>query len=137
MDNYIETKVMVAGHICLDIAPRIPQSLTGGFAENFVPGKLINVDEVVLGTGGAVSNTGLAMARLGVDVLLNGKVGNDEFGMIIKQLVGEERAASFRTVADRAHPILSFWLHRVSTGYFCIIPAPTIRLEWMILIMTL
>ena len=89
---------MVAGHICLDITPRIPSTLKGGFAENFIPGKLINVDEAVLGTGGVVSNTGLAMAKLGADVMLNGKVGNDAFGSIIKQLVGVERSKSFKTV---------------------------------------
>ena len=49
-----QKKVMVAGHICLDIAPRIPPSLKGGFAENFIPGKLINVEEATLSTGGAV-----------------------------------------------------------------------------------
>jgi len=97
-----DAKVMVAGHICLDITPRIPPSFKGGFADNFIPGKLINFDEAVLGTGGAVSNTGLAMAKLGVDVLLNGKVGGDAFGSIIKQLVGENRASSFKTVPGQS-----------------------------------
>ena len=77
MQNDVKTKVMVAGHICLDITPRISPSLKGGFAENFIPGKLINVEDMVLSTGGAVSNTGLAMAKLGADVMLSGKVGSD------------------------------------------------------------
>jgi len=92
-------KVMVAGHICLDIAPRFGAHLKGGFNEILVPGKLINVEEAVLCTGGAISNTGLAMAKLGADVLLNGKVGDDGFGEIIKRLVGEEKARTFKTVA--------------------------------------
>ncbi len=92
---------MVAGHICLDITPRIPQSLKGGFVENFIPGKLVNIDEAVVGTGGAVSNTGLAMAKLGAEVVLNAKVGDDAFGMIVKQLVGKDRTVSFRTVAGQ------------------------------------
>ncbi len=94
--------MMVAGHSCLDITPRIPHCLKGGFAENFIPGKLINVEDAVLSTGGAVSNTGLAMAKLGIDVLLNGKVSSDVFGSIIKQLVGEDRAASFKTVQGQS-----------------------------------
>jgi sugar/nucleoside kinase (ribokinase family) len=93
-----QIKAMVAGHICLDITPRIPPALKGGFAENFIPGKLINVDEASLSTGGAVSNTGLAMAKLGIEVLLNGKVGNDAFGSIIMQLVGSDRSMFFKTV---------------------------------------
>ena len=66
------------------------------------PGKLINVGKAVLSTGGSVSNTGLAMARLGADVLLNGKIGDDEIGAIIKKLVGQNRADSLRTVAGQA-----------------------------------
>jgi sugar/nucleoside kinase (ribokinase family) len=97
-----QIKAMVAGHICLDIAPRLPASLKGGMGNIFVPGKLTNVDEAVLSTGGAVSNTGLAMAKLGTEVLLDGKVGNDAFGSIIKQLVGVERSKSFKTVEHQS-----------------------------------
>ena len=98
MDKKSEKKVMVAGHICLDITPKFPQGLTGSVSDIFTPGKLINIDDAVLSTGGAVSNTGLAMAKLGVDVSLNGKVGDDQFGAIIKKLVGKKRAGTFKTV---------------------------------------
>ena len=98
----MDKKVMVAGHICLDIFPRLPQTLEGGFGKVFTPGKLINVEEVVLNTGGAVSNTGQALAKLGMEVLLNGKVGNDNFGAIIRQLVGEKKAAAFKVVDGEA-----------------------------------
>lgn len=95
-------KVMAAGHICLDITPRFPAFEGNAFDHILVPGKLLNIGSCVLGTGGAVANTGLTMARLGVDVLLNGKVGDDEFGEIIKQRVGRERAAAFSTVAGES-----------------------------------
>jgi sugar/nucleoside kinase (ribokinase family) len=95
--NPVDKKVMVAGHICLDIAPKFAASGCE-LANVLVPGKLVNVNEAVLCTGGAVSNTGLAMAKLGADVILNGKVGDDEFGKIIKNLVGIERASAFKTV---------------------------------------
>jgi sugar/nucleoside kinase (ribokinase family) len=40
-----------------------------------------------LSTGGAVSNTGLALDRLGVDVRLIGKVGNDQLGGVLMDLL--------------------------------------------------
>jgi len=99
--NADNKKVMVAGHLCLDIAPRFPKTLTGDFYEIFVPGKLIYVEDAVLSTGGPVSNTGLTMAKLGLDVALNGKVGDDGFGNIIKQLVGVQKAGAIKTVTNQ------------------------------------
>jgi len=94
-------KVMVAGHLCLDITPRFAASQRFDFDSAFSPGKLTNVEDAVLSTGGPVSNTGLALAKLGVDVVLNGKIGLDEFGNIIKRAVGEERAKAFKVVPDQ------------------------------------
>jgi sugar/nucleoside kinase (ribokinase family) len=91
-------RIMVAGHICLDIAPKFRPGSVGGIEEILVPGKLVNIDEAVLCTGGTVSNTGLSLAKLGADVVLNGKVGNDQFGRIIKECVGTQRASAFKTV---------------------------------------
>jgi len=95
-------KVMVAGHLCLDITPKFPAGERLNISDVFSPGKLTNVEEAVLSTGGPVSNTGLAMAKLDVDVVLNGKVGKDTFGNVIRQLVGEERAAALKTVCDQS-----------------------------------
>ena len=94
-------KVMVAGHLCLDITPRFLAGQKVSITDIFSPGKLTTVDHAVLSPGGPVPNTGLAMAKLGVDILLNGKVGEDAFGDIIKKLVGKERAAAFKTVSDQ------------------------------------
>ena len=95
-------RAMVAGHICLDITPLFNADNKGSFGDIFSPGRLINVGQAVLSTGGAVANTGLAMAKLGADVLLNGKIGDDEIGEIIKKLVGRHRADSLRTVSGQA-----------------------------------
>jgi len=95
-------KVMVAGHLCLDITPKFSAGEELDISDVFLPGKLTNVEEAVLSTGGPVSNTGLAMAKLDVDVVLNGKVGKDTFGNIIRQLVGEEKAAAFKTVCGQS-----------------------------------
>ncbi len=94
-------KVMVAGHLCLDITPRFAAGAKVDIGRVFSPGQLTNVGQAVLSAGGAVSNTGLAMAKLGLDVMLNGKVGEDAFGNIIRQFVGAERAAGLKAVPDQ------------------------------------
>jgi sugar/nucleoside kinase (ribokinase family) len=78
----IEIEAVVAGHICLDIIP----TLVGG-AASFTPGRLIEAGKAILATGGAVSNTGLALYTLGVNTRLMGKVGNDLFGQAVFQII--------------------------------------------------
>jgi sugar/nucleoside kinase (ribokinase family) len=79
---------VVAGHICLDVIPH----LTGRAQERldllFIPGSLIEVGPMTFSTGGPVSNTGLALYKLGIPTQLMGKVGDDVFGRAIKQIVG-------------------------------------------------
>ncbi|WP_241674764.1 carbohydrate kinase family protein [Paenibacillus luteus] len=77
--------VIVGGHICLDIIP----SIQGGPFQ-MVPGKLLNIGEAALSTGGAVANTGLALHRLGIPVQLMGKVGNDFFGEAILSILKKQ-----------------------------------------------
>lgn len=81
-------KVVVAGHICLDITPVIQgKRKYERFDELLIPGKLVNTGHADVHTGGAVANTGLALKCLGADVTLLGKVGNDAFGALVKQII--------------------------------------------------
>ncbi|RYG26132.1 carbohydrate kinase family protein [bacterium] len=75
--------VLVAGHLCLDIIP----ALTGEV--EFIPGRLIEAGPATLSTGGAVSNVGRALHTLGLPVRLVGMVGDDPFGNIVKDLLGD------------------------------------------------
>lgn len=77
---------VVAGHICLDIIPQIGGS-SDDFRASFQPGRLTAVGPALFGTGGAASNTGLAMHRLGIDVRIMGKVGDDFIGELIRQIL--------------------------------------------------
>ncbi|MDR1744689.1 MAG: carbohydrate kinase family protein [Planctomycetota bacterium] len=74
-----KTDALVVGHFCLDIIPTFPDTGTP-LAELFVPGRLVEVGDAVVGTGGAANNTGLALHRLGFRTGIVAKVGNDIFG---------------------------------------------------------
>lgn len=76
-------KIIVAGHICIDITPVFPDKKIAGIGEILRPGRLIEMGKAKVSTGGAVANTGLAMKVLGADVTLMGKLGCDEFGDMI------------------------------------------------------
>jgi len=102
MNDQKKTQVMVAGHLCLDITPRFPATANIKIGEVFSPGKLTNVYAAVLSTGVVVANTGLVLDRLGVDVALNGKIGGDEFGDIIRNKIGPDRAEAIKVVNDQS-----------------------------------
>lgn len=75
-------QVVVAGHICLDLIPKLEMH-GHGLDQLLLPGKLVNVGPAVMSTGGTVSNTGLALYRLGIPTKLMGKIGDDLFGTAI------------------------------------------------------
>ncbi len=79
-------QVAVAGHICLDIIPTFDPEKKN-VQDLMAPGKLVEVGSALFATGGAVSNTGLALHRLGVPTLLIGKVGQDPFGRLVLDLM--------------------------------------------------
>jgi sugar/nucleoside kinase (ribokinase family) len=80
----VTPEAVVAGHICLDIIPTFERPVT------IVPGKLFKIGPAVISTGGGVSNTGLAMQRLGIRTRLIGKVGDDIFGRAIREIAGSD-----------------------------------------------
>jgi sugar/nucleoside kinase (ribokinase family) len=84
--------IIVVGHTCLDIIP----TLTGDanrLAEVLAPGGMWLAGPMVLSTGGAVPNTGLALHRLGTPVRLLGKVGDDLLGQVTLAIIGRQDAA--------------------------------------------
>ena len=81
-------KVIAAGHICLDITPVFPAGKRyASLSSLLVPGKLIQTEAADVHTGGSVANTGLALKLLGCDVTLMGKVGDDSFGTMIRNIL--------------------------------------------------
>jgi sugar/nucleoside kinase (ribokinase family) len=79
---------VVAGHICLDVIPDLSNIAQDRFSQALGPGRLTQIGPVTFGTGGPVSNTGLAMIKLGIETRLMGKVGDDTFGQAVTEIVG-------------------------------------------------
>ena len=95
-------KVICAGHICLDITPVFREGRpVGDIREILVPGRLIRMDDANVSTGGSVANTGLAMKALGCDTALLGKVGDDAFGGIVRDIL-ERRGAGGLIVDEKS-----------------------------------
>jgi sugar/nucleoside kinase (ribokinase family) len=72
--------IIAAGHLCLDL---IPDMLHVRLENLAIPGKLYETGPIRISTGGSVSNTGLALHRLGVSVSLMSIVGEDLIGQVI------------------------------------------------------
>ncbi len=72
--------VMAAGHLCLDIIPRFYDTGARQISEILRPGKLVNVAEAAVSTGGPVSNTGINLKTLGSKVVFCARCGDDDLG---------------------------------------------------------
>lgn len=84
----MKKKIIAAGHICIDITPVFPKGThCSDIGQLMVPGRLIHMDAADVHTGGSVANTGLALKILGADVRLLGKVGNDAFGAMVRDIL--------------------------------------------------
>ncbi|HDP97625.1 MAG TPA: carbohydrate kinase family protein [bacterium] len=93
----------VAGHICLDIIPEIPATGAKSISDIFKPGKLIEVNSVKLSTGGPVSNTGIALTKLGMKVAFMARIGGDQFGEIVEGLLRQQDFISGVHKSEREH----------------------------------
>ena len=79
--------VVVAGHVSFDLFPALHGPVV------LEPGGLVVAGPARLSTGGVVTNTGLALHRLGVDVRLIGRVGADLFGRAVLDVLRERDPA--------------------------------------------
>lgn len=83
-------KIVVAGHLCVDITPEFLQKTpVKDVKEVFRPGTLLQVGAATNSVGGVVANTGLALKKFGSDVILIGKIADDPFGHIIESTFEE------------------------------------------------
>ena len=80
-----EKAIVACGHLCLDLIPGFPP--VEGTHDYFRPGRLSVLGAPVVSTGGAASNVGLSLHRLGLPVRLAAKVGSDPLGRIVLEHV--------------------------------------------------
>ncbi len=93
-------KVVVAGHICLDVIPDLSEMLLKRPGEFYTPGALKMAKPAKISTGGPVSNTGLNLRKLGIETSLMGKVGGDVFGDMAQLLLKKEWGIENTLVVD-------------------------------------
>lgn len=108
-------EVVVAGHICLDVIPGLSHLPPGKLGDYLQPGHTVLAGPAVFCTGGPVSNTGLALHRLGIGTRLIGKVGADPFAEIVRSVVSRYDPALVQGLVTDANE---------STSYTVVMTAP-------------
>ena len=118
--------IMCAGHLCVDIIPRFPDTGVRDIGELLRPGKLVDMREATISTGGPVSNTGLTMKNLGNEVAFCARVGDDALGRLTIEILRNSGnpegirpvrgAASSYTVVIAPPGIDRIFLHNTGTN---------------------
>jgi sugar/nucleoside kinase (ribokinase family) len=114
---------VVAGHICVDLRPRLHGQAP------IAPGLLSEVGPLAVAPGGCVGNTGLALAALGVPTRLVADVGDDELGRVLAELLAARgacadlavvpgAATSYSVVIEPPGVDRSFWHHAGANAGF-------------------
>lgn len=87
-------EAIVAGHLCVDLIPRLTASV------EVAPGSLVAVGPLAMRPGGCVANTGNDLAQLGAKVRCVADVGDDELGVTLLRLLngGPADTSAVRTV---------------------------------------
>lgn len=112
---HVTQPVVVAGHLCLDLTPRLPGP------PNIEPGRLVDVGPLGVSPGGCVGNTGATLAALGVPARLAASIGTDPLGSLLRSLL-ERPLLDVSGVVAREH---------TETSYSIVVEAPgTDRTFW-------
>ncbi len=76
--------VLLAGHLCVDLAPRLPGDPV------IEPGRLAAVGALRTSLGGSVANTGRVLAHLGIPIRAAAALGDDALGALAGELLARE-----------------------------------------------
>lgn len=99
--------VVVAGHLCLDILPQMQHVAPSALAS---PGKLFEVGALTFATGGAVSNVGLALHRLGLNAQMMASLGDDLVAQTVRAILNkhgiDDSAIGTRTKQNTSYSVV-------------------------------
>jgi sugar/nucleoside kinase (ribokinase family) len=86
--------IIAAGHLCLDLFPAFDTAGTADKVGDILrPGTLIHMGPMTFGTGGSVSNVGIAMKMFGCRVGFVAKGGDDALGRIMVEIMTKDGSA--------------------------------------------
>jgi sugar/nucleoside kinase (ribokinase family) len=118
------SRIVVAGHLCVDLTPRLAGD------EHIDPGHLFEVGPLSVRLGGCVGNTGGDLADLGLPVDVVAAVGDDELGELLRRTVGRRTGmtpvlrivsgsrTSYSLVFETPSTDRTFWHHVGSNALF-------------------
>ncbi len=92
-------EALVTGLVTLDITPSL-DDVSGDLKHLLRPGTLVRTGPATICTGGAVTNVGRALSRLGLATGLAGKIGDDEFGHVVMSLLARHGLEGGMIVED-------------------------------------
>ncbi|MCK2034927.1 carbohydrate kinase family protein [Microbacterium sp. SSW1-49] len=116
-------RISVAGHVCVDLAPTLRRDPPRE------PGGLFDVGALSVTVGGCVGNTALALAGFDIDVEVQGVVGADALGMIVRdelaaagirssRLSTAPGGTSYSIVIEPPAQDRTFWHHTGANDHF-------------------
>lgn len=112
-DTAKKRKAAAAGNIGIDIIPLFTCRNASCFDDIIKAGHITHIEGSEIHPGGSPANTGLAMNIFGTDTIICGKIGNDDFGHMLKDMIisiaGEKAAAGLIT-DDNIHTAWSIIL---------------------------
>jgi sugar/nucleoside kinase (ribokinase family) len=118
------SRIVVAGHLCVDLTPRLAGD------EHIDPGHLFEVGPLSVRLGGSVANTGGDLVDLGLPVDVVAAVGDDELGELLRRAVGGRTGmtpflrcvsgsrTSYSLVFETPQTDRTFWHHVGSNARF-------------------
>ncbi|MBC9822815.1 carbohydrate kinase family protein [Terrabacter sp. MAHUQ-38] len=118
------SRIVVAGHLCVDLTPRLAGP------EHIDPGHLFEVGPLSVRLGGCVGNTGGDLAGLGLPVDVVAAVGDDDLGELLRRTVSRRTGmtpvlrsvpgsrTSYSLVFETPSTDRTFWHHVGSNALF-------------------
>jgi sugar/nucleoside kinase (ribokinase family) len=116
--------VLLAGHLCVDLTPRLPGDPV------VEPGRLAAVGALHTSLGGSVANTGRVLAHLGIPIRAAAALGDDALGTLAGELLAREGfdtsevrliggvGTSYSIVIEPQGHDRTFWHHAGANDHF-------------------